>query len=368
MNFEFDETEQMLADAVTRYMQDHAGLEQARADAALAKGFSEDGWATCAEMGWLAAPFSEEAGGFGMGAVGSMIVEEAMGAGLSSLPYLTGAVMAGALLEQAGENGTDYLDAMISGSAIYAVALHEAGQGYDFFSPKTVARASGEGWVLSGEKSNVISGASADGYLVTAKVDGEEELGLFFVVAGSEGVAVREINLMDNRRAAHVSFQEATAVRLDSGCNGAAMFEVALDNVLVAAASENLGAMQAAFDLTLDYAKTRKQFGQPLGKFQVLQHRLVDMSIKVEEARSLVMAAAMALKEGQDDARAMVAAAWVQSIWSGRKVGEESIQIHGGIGMTDELAVGDYVKRINVNELLFGIPMHHVERYNQITG
>ncbi|MCT4655061.1 MAG: acyl-CoA dehydrogenase [Cohaesibacter sp.] len=375
MNFEFDETEQMLADSVTRFMQDTAGLEQARADAALKEGFSPKAWQTCAEMGWLAAPFGEEVGGFGMGAVGSMIVAEAMGAGLSPLPYLPAAIFAGRVLEGVGERGAALLESQIAGESLTVMALHEEGRGYNFTAPSTKAIKDGEGWCLEGRKSQVLNAAAADGFIVTAiveeGVDGKEEFAIFHVPADAEGLSQRIIQLMDNRQAAHLELSGVklgAESRLDDGSNGLALFETAYQEALIAAASEMLGAMQAAFDMTLDYAKTRKQFGQPLGKFQVLQHRLVDMSIKVEEARSLVMAAAMALRDGLDEAESMVSAAWVQAIWSGRKVGEESIQLHGGIGMTDELAIGDYVKRIAVNELLFGIPMVHIGRYNQQTG
>lgn len=370
MNFEFDETEQMLADSVTRFMTDSAGLEQGRADAALADGFSREAWATCAEMGWLAAPFGEEAGGFGMGAVGSMIVHEALGAGLSPLPMLTGVTLAGRLLEAAGDKGADALATLIGGESLFAVALHETGRGYDFANPGLTATKSDDGWILSGAKASVLNGMAADKILVSASIEGEG-LALFLVEGSADTLSKRDISLADNRRAAHLTFDQVqleASARLDDGNNAQALLDAAMRETLIAAASENLGAMQAAFDQTLDYAKTRKQFGQPLGKFQVLQHRMVDMSIKVEEARSLIMAAAMALREGREDAPSLVTAAWVQSIWSGRKVGEESIQIHGGIGMTDELAIGDYVKRIAVNELLFGIPTHHIDRYNKLAS
>ncbi len=370
MNFEFDETEQMLADSVTRFMTDSAGLEQGRVDAALPDGFARDAWAICAEMGWLAAPFSEDSGGFGLGAVGSMIVHEALGAGLSPLPMLTGVTLAGRLLEEAGKVGADPLGELISGESLFAVALHETGRGYDFANPGLVASKSDASWVLSGEKSSVLNGIAADKIIVTARIEGDG-LALFLVDGKAEGLSKRDITLADNRRAAHLCFEQVKLdekARLDNGNNAKCLLDAAMKETLIAAASENLGAMQAAFDMTLDYAKTRKQFGQPLGKFQVLQHRLVDMSIKVEEARSLVMAAAMALREEREDASSLVIAAWVQSIWSGRKVGEESIQIHGGIGMTDELAIGDYVKRIAVNELLFGIPTHHIDRYNKLAS
>lgn len=364
MNFEYDETEQMLADSVHRFMDDTAGMEKARVDVALDKGYSAESWNTCAEMGWLAAPFAEENGGFGLGAVGSMIVEEALGKGLSPLPYLTSVVFSGKILEQLGEAVEDLLEGVISGEKVLSIALHETGKGYAYETPSTTATLQNGEWVLNGAKSNIVSAGAADGFIVSATVEGDG-FGLFYVEAGEVASNLREINLVDNRRAGHISFEAAKAARLDEG-NGLEIFDNALDEVLIAAAAENLGAMQAAFDQTLEYAKIRKQFGKELGKFQVLQHRLVDMSIKVEEARSIIMAAAMALKEGHEDAKSLSRAAWVQSLWSGRHVGEEAIQIHGGIGMTDELEIGDFVKRINANELLFGIPMHHIERYNTL--
>lgn len=364
MNFEHDEIERMLADSAARYALENGGLEAARAAAELPFGFDPSGWQEIAQMGWIGAALREESGGFDLGAVGPMIIAEALAGGLSSAPYLATAGFAAPLLEQCNHR---LLTDLIEGNETVVVAWYEAGKGYDIDSPQTTAKQVPGGWVLNGMKAVVLAGDSATHFVVTAQTD--DGLGLFLVKAVIPGLTRDPIRLGDDRGAAHIALTDvllSDEARIDTNGKALEQLQAAYHTALIAAAAENLGAAQAAFDATLEYVKTREQFGKPIGKFQVLQHRLVDASIKLEEARSLIMAGAMALREGHVEASSLATAAWVQSIWSGRAVAQEAVQIHGGIGMTDELAIGDYLKRITVNELLFGIPSYHLGRYTDL--
>lgn len=366
MNFEHNEIERMLAESAGRYALDNGGIEAARAAAGLPGGFAPDSWREMAEMGWVGAALSEASGGFDLGAVGPMIIAEALASGLSAVPFLAASGFAAPLLAACC---ADVLDQVLEGKAIATVAWHEAGQGYDVTLAKTDAAQTADGWVLNGAKAVVLAGDVATHFIVTAWSG--EELGLFLVEGDASGVTRDTVHLGDNRGAAHLTFadvQLAASARLDSAGTAITHLTTAYHIALVTAASENLGAAQAAFDETLEYVKTRAQFGKPIGKFQVLQHRLVDASIKLDEARSLIMAAAMANREGHAEASALVTAAWVQAVWSARAVTQEAVQIHGGIGMTDELAIGDYLKRVTVNELLFGIPSFHLDRYTKLVA
>ncbi len=363
MNFEHDEIERMLADSASRYAQETGGIEAARAAVQLPHGFDRAAWTGMAEMGWIGAALSEEDGGFDLGPVGPMIIGEALAAGLNAAPFLATAGFAAPLLALCGAGP---LQELLAGEAIVAVAWHEAGRGYDLTSVETRAEQAADGWRLTGAKTVVLAGDCATHLIVTARTD--NGLGLFLVPGDAEGLTREAIRLGDNRGAAHVQLDGVVAARLDPPGLAEPHLMAAYHVGLITAAAENLGAAQSAFDATLDYVKTREQFGRPIGKFQVLQHRLVDASIKLEEARSLIMAGAMALREGHAERQALATAACVQSVWSGRAVAQEAVQIHGGIGMTDELAIGDYLKRITVNELLFGIPSHHLERYTELVA
>lgn len=366
MNFEHDEIERMLAESAARYALETGGIEAARAAAALPEGYDRQSWLQFAEMGWIGAALDEAAGGFDLGAVGPMIIAEALAKGLNTAPFLPTAGFAAPLL---ADCGSTLLQDLIAGKALAVLALHEAGLGYDIMAANSMSIKTADGWRLNGSKSVVLAGDSASHFIVSAQEG--EDLSLFLVDSEAEGVSRDAVRLGDNRGAAHVRFVDVdlpAEARLDVERTAHDLLNPAYHVALITAASENIGAAQAAFDATLDYVKTREQFGKPIGKFQVLQHRLVDASIKLEEARSLIMAAAMALRENNPERDALATAAWVQTCWSTRAVAEESVQIHGGIGMTDELEIGDYLKRITVNEMLFGIPSYHLERYTKLVA
>lgn len=356
MDYSLNDEHVMLADAVERFVAERAGggrmppLESVR-----------DTWKSFAELGWLGVPYGQHQGGFGLGAIGNMIVAERLGGGALRAPYISSVVGAGGTLARCVK-ASSYLEAVIDGRRRIALGLCDDGRGYLVDGRACVCVSTGDGYGLTGTKLNVMEGAGADAVVVSAQVEGGNEIGLFELPLNASGLTVTPYELADGRQAARIDMKDVSLryeARLDQG-DAATIIDAVMADVLAAAAADNLGAMQTLFDSTLDYVKTRKQFGRPIGSFQAIQFRLVDMWVKLDEARSLVMTAAMALTNSNVDAHSLAAVAWVQSLWSGRLIAEEAIQLHGAIGMTAECDVGRYVKRILVNELLYGAPEHHL--------
>ncbi|MGI6853932.1 acyl-CoA dehydrogenase family protein [Mesorhizobium sp. 1B3] len=340
----------MLAESVTRFVSDHTDAPN-------------DLWPHMAELGWLGLPFSETAGGIGLGAVGTMVIMEGLGAGLLSTPYIPTVVTAGGLLAYCSEQA-DRLSSLIAGKLrIVAACLHHTDD------VPAVAHADGDGYRLNGAGILVLGADEAEAVVISARVEGSSEIGIFLVPLDSRGVEPQVQELPDGRKAVRMSLADislAAGDRINGQGDGRTMLSATRDAALLAAAAENLGAMQTLFDMTLEYVKTRKQFGRAIGSFQALQFRLVDLWVKLDEARSLVITAAMAADEEQADAPRLAAAAWIQTLWSGKAICEEAIQMHGAIGMTEECAVGRYVKRILVNELMFGPAERHLTRYRSL--
>ncbi|MEO9829889.1 MAG: acyl-CoA dehydrogenase family protein [Nitratireductor sp.] len=350
MSTNLDEELQMLADTVARYVAN-------RSDG---KANSEDGWKELAELGWLYLPYPEEVGGLGLGTAGVSAVMQGHGRGLLATPYLPFAVMAGGMLARC-PRASQALAAVMEGTQRVAAAFAVGA------APTLVAQAADDGWRLAGRCNHVLADDEADAVLALARIGASDETGLFMVRTDAPGVTVELHFLPDGRRAGCVGFDNvavAASDRLDENGGVETLLREVEAETLLAAAADNLGAMQVLYEQTLDYAKLRKQFGRPIGSFQSLQFRLVDMWIKLDEVRSLVASAAAA--PDRQEAGALAVAAWIQSIWSGRLIGEEAIQIHGAIAMTDEHAVGRYVKRILVNELVFGAPERHFSRYRSM--
>lgn len=358
MNYTLDDETQMLKESVSRFAKDRTG---STSDASSL-------WEDFAKLGWIGLPYPESLGGSGMGPIGTMVLMEELAAGLISTPYLPVVVMAGGVLARC--RGTvAHMKLLIDGKYRVAPAFFTA----ELSDPADIsfiqARAVRGGYELTGTNPCVLMGDRTDAILVTARLGSSGDVGLFIVAPDSAGIDNQTYPLLDGRSASRITLDKVVVAaerRIDTGIDVRSLLRAVLDDALVAAAAENLGAMQALYDQTLEYARMRKQFGRSIGSFQTLQFRLVDMWIKLDEARSLVMTAAAAIAEGQADAPALAAAAWIQILWSGRVMVEESIQIHGAIGMTEEYTISRYVKHILVNELLFGPPQHHLARYRSL--
>jgi pimeloyl-CoA dehydrogenase small subunit len=318
-------------------------------------------WTQFAELGLLGLPFSEDHGGFGGGPVETMIVAEAFGRGLVVEPYLATVVLGGGLIRRAADPAlqADLLPKIAAGELLLAFAHLERQSRYDLRDVTTIARAEGGRYRLEGEKGVVLHGDTADKLLVTARIGGGTRdpggIGLFLVDARSEGVSVRGYPTQDGLRAAEVSLAGAYGAALGDPGGALPVVERVVDEALAYLAAEAVGVMEAMHTSTVDYMKQRRQFGRAIGEFQVLQHRAVDMYVLLEQARSMALYATM--MAGDDDAaerHRAVAAAKVQIGRSGRKIGQESVQLHGGIGMTMEYSVGHYFKRMSMIEILFG--------------
>jgi pimeloyl-CoA dehydrogenase small subunit len=375
MDFDLTDEQRLLKDSVDRLVADQYQFEQRKKYMAEPNGWSQSVWQQYAELGLLGLPFAETHGGFGGGAVETMIVMEAFGRGLVLEPFFATVILAGGLLRRAGSAAQQQalLPQVTQGKLKLAFAHVERQSRYDLADISTTARQNGAAWVLDGAKSVVLHGDCADRLLVTARVSGNRRdrtgIGLFMVDPGAAGVTRRGYPTQDGLRAAEVVLSGAPAEPVGDPTNALPAIEHVVDEAIAALCAEAVGTMQAMHETTLEYLKTRQQFGRPIGQFQVLQHRSVDMLVALEQARSMAMFAAV--MAGEDDAterRRAIAAAKVQIGRSGRHIGQEAIQLHGGIGMTMEYKVGHYFKRMTMIDKQFGDADVHLETLAQLGG
>ena len=378
MDFDLSDEQRLLKDSVERLLADRYGFEQRRVYAGTPEGWSREIWAHYAELGLLGLPFAEEHGGFGGGPVETMIAFEAFGRALALEPYLATVVLGGGVLRHGGSEAqhAEFVPRIADGSHVLAFAHSEPGARYDLADVSTRARRDGASWVLDGQKGLVIHGDSADTLIVGARTAGSRRdrhgIGLFLVDAGAQGVSRRGYATQDGQRAAEILLD---GVRVGGEAvigdpeNALPVIERVVDEAIAALAAEAVGAMAAMHELTVDYLKTRRQFGVPIGSFQALQHRAVDMLIALEQARSMAyLATMMAGEEDVSERRRAMSAAKVQIGRSGRFVGQQAVQLHGGIGMTMEYKVGHYFKRVTTIDLLFGDADEHLARLAALGG
>jgi pimeloyl-CoA dehydrogenase small subunit len=376
MDFAFSEEQTLLQDSVTRFIQNDYGFAARQKIVKEEDGFSGSNWRTFAELGWLGVPFAEVDGGFGGGAIESMIMLEQFGKGLVVEPYLATVVLAGGALKVAGSAAQKqkYLAGIVDGSLQGALAYVEPQGRFNLADLKTTATRAGDGFVLNGYKAVVLNGPAADFLVVSARSAGGQRdsngVSLFIVDAGAAGLSRRDYPTVDALRASEITFDnvrvgaDALLGELDGGLPA---LEQVIDEGILAVGSEAVGAMEVLYKATVEYCKTREQFGQPIGKFQVLQHRMVDMFMEHEQSKSLMYMAAMRLDEGYGpEAQKAVSAFKVQVGKSGRFVGQNAIQLHGGMGMTEELSVGHYFKRLTTIDTLFGNVDHHLKRFGAL--
>src|SRR5688572_15946052 len=370
MDFDYSEEQQMLKDGVRRLIADRYDFEQRKKYLKEAPGYSKAMWAQYADMGLLGLPFEQRYGGSGGGAVETMIVMEAFGRGLILEPYLATVVLGGGLVRLAGDEAqrAAILPMIADGSLLLAFAHSEAQSRYDLADVACTAWRDADGWILDGAKSFVAHGDRADKLIVSARIGGDrrsrEGIALFLVDAQAAGVSCRGYPTQDGLRAAEIRLSgvkvRSNDVLGDPG-KAAAMIERVVDGALAAIAAEAVGAMSAAHEITMDYLKTRKQFGVAIGSFQALQHRAVDLLVNLEQARSMALYATVMVDEPDAAERAKaISAATVQIRRSGKFIGQQAIQLHGGIGMTLEYKIGHYFKRFTAMESTFGDTDHHL--------
>lgn len=377
MDFDLSEEQRLLKDSVDRLMTDAYGFEDRKRYSAEPEGFSRRLWSRYAELGLLAVPFAEDDGGIGAGPVETMLVMEAFGRALVLEPYLATVVLGGGVLRRASpEQRERLLPGLIGGERLLAFAHGERTARYDLHDVGTSARRDGGGWVLEGEKSLVLHGASADTLVVSARTAGGRRdrggIGLFLVGADAPGLSRRSYPTQDGLRAAEVSLSSVrvgTEAVIGGPEDGLPIVEAVVDEAIAALCAEAVGGMAEMHALTTDYMKTRQQFGVAIGSFQALQHRAVDMFVALEQARSMAYLASMMAGEPDAGARSRaVSAAKVQSGRSGRIVGQGAVQLHGGVGMTMEYRVGHFFKRVTMIDTLFGDADHHLARLAEAGG
>ena len=375
MDFDLSDEQRLLKDSVDRFIADRYGFEARRSHRAEPGGWSRAAWAQIAELGLLGLPFSEADGGFGGGPTETAIVMEAFGRGLVVEPYLATAVIGAALLRRVAtpEQRARLVPEIAAGERTLAYAQIERQSRNSLNDIKTKAVRSGDHWTLTGAKSLVLSGDTADTLLVTARTDGDERarhgIGLFLVEAEAKGVSRRGYPTQDGMRAAEIEFEGAQAEALGDPAEALPGLEWAQDEMLAALAAESVGVMQAMLDMTTDYLKTRKQFGKAIGDNQALQHRAVDMYVSLEQARSMsIFATMMASDETAIERQRAMHAAKVQIGRSGRHIGQEAVQMHGGIGVTMEYAVGHFFKRMTMIERGFGDTDTHLAALARLGG
>ena len=375
MQFNYTEEQQMLADAVERWLRTDYDFDRRRALAALPEGFSADNWARLADLGLLGLNVPEEYGGLGAGAEATLIVMQAFGAALLVEPYVPTAVMAAALLARSGSSAQQaaWLPGLADGRVRFAIAALEPESRYDLSRVRTRACRAGAGWQLDGAKAVVLQGGAAQQIVVSARTAGQEAepggIALFIVDRSAPGLTVASFPTIDGLRSAELTLagvQVGSDALLGPADGGLPLLEWTVDRGVAALCAEAVGAMQKLIELTAVYLRERKQFGQPIGHFQALQHRIADMLIATEQARSMALLAAARVDE--PDARTRrraISGAKVMIGRKGRYVGEQAVQLHGGMGMTDELPIGHYFKRLSCIDMSWGNVEHHLELYGE---
>ncbi len=371
MDFSLNDIQSMLLDSVQKFIANDYDFDKRQSYSDSEQGFSSDVWATFAELGWTAIPFDEEDGGIGGGPVDLMIVMEQFGRGMIVEPYLANIVLAGGVLRQTAtpEQKSEWLEPLIGGELQAALAFVEPQGGYDLANILTSATQQGDDWVIQGEKSVVFNGGNADLVIVPARSGGKQSdadgISLFAVDSRSEGVSVRRYQTVDGHQAADISFDNVkvsgNAVLGDIG-EGFGVLDAVIDDATLAVCAEAVGIMRILTEKTVEYSKNRVQFGVPIGSFQALQHRMVDMFTACEQTYSLLVWASMTASAGGEEAKRAVSAIKYQVGTAGRKVGEEAVQLHGGMGVTWELDVAHYFKRLTAIGQILGNADLHLDR------
>jgi alkylation response protein AidB-like acyl-CoA dehydrogenase len=372
VDIQLTEEQELLRSSLQRLLRDQYNFETRRKIVATEEGWSRAQWNSFAEMGLLAAPFSEAVGGLGGGPVATMIVMQEFGRNLVVEPYLETVVLAGGLIEDAGTDAQreECLPPIMAGEAIWALAWTEGHSRYDLNNVGTSAKSTADGYVLNGAKAAVIGAPWADKLIVSARTSGAQRdrdgISLFLVDRQSAGLHLQSFKTIDGRRAAEILLKDVhvpASALLGAKDDGLAALEACRDRAIAALCAEATGAMTELNSATLEYSKTRKQFGAALGTFQVLQHRMVDMFIALEEATSLMQHLNLTLAAREPHGSKLASGAKSKVGSAARFVGEQAIQLHGGMGMSDELNVGHYFKRISSINIQFGDPAYHLMRY-----
>jgi alkylation response protein AidB-like acyl-CoA dehydrogenase len=373
VDFELSEEQRLLQDSVARFVSDNYELEKRTKLAAGKSGFSEEYWASMAELGWFSLPFDAADGGFGGNQIDTMVVMEQIGKGLVLEPFFASIVLGGGVLRRAAtqEQKADLLPGVIDGSRQLTLAYAEQQARFDLHDVTTTARAEGDDFIINGSKSMVANAESATQIIVSARTSGgqidENGISLFLIEADAEGVTRDNFPTVDGLRASEVTLKDVR-VSADSLLGdldaGFSILNAAANDAILALSAEAIGAMEVLYKDTVDYTQEREQFDHPLSDFQVLQHRMVEMFMEYEQCKSLLYRATLEAAQGDSEATQRTVHALKYLVGKvGSFIGESAVQLHGGMGMTEELRIGHYFKRLLVIDAQFGNSDYHLQKF-----
>ena len=375
MDFTFNEEQTLIQDQVDQFIQKEYDWETRQSLSNSELGFGDNNWQKFAELGWLGISTSEDNGGFGGSAIESMLIMEAFGKGLVVEPFLETIIMSGGLIDEHGsdQQKSSILEPAIAGQLHLALAYAEPQSRFNLSDVVTEAKSDGDNFILNGYKSVVMNGPSANKIIISARTSGsqleENGITLFIIDGDSQGLNKTNYKTVDGRRASDLTIENVSVSKddiigqIDAGFD---ILDSSIDRAILAISAEAVGAMEVLYKTTVEYTKTREQFGTSIGKFQVLQHRMVDMFMEYEQCKSLLYMATMKHEEGSADAKKAISGLKYQVGKAGRFIGQQAVQLHGGMGVTDELNVGHYFKRLTTVGTIFGNSDYHLKKYTSL--
>ena len=375
MDFTFNEEQTMIQDQVEQFIQKEYDWETRQELSNSDLGFGTHNWKTFAELGWLGIAVSEKNGGFGGSSIETMLIMEEFGKGLVVEPFLETIVMSAGILDKHGtdEQKNEIIGSVINGEMHLALAYAEPQSRFNLSDVVTEAKVDGENFVINGFKSVVMNGPSANKIIISARTSGTQlenkGISLFLVDSDIEGLTKSDYKTVDGRKASDINLENVIVSKnclIGSLNEGFDILDEAIDRSILAISAEAVGAMEILYKTTVEYTKTREQFGTPIGKFQVLQHRMVDMFMEYEQCKSLLYMATMKNEESAPDAKKAISGLKYQVGKAGKFVGQQSVQLHGGMGVTDELNVGHYFKRLTTIGTIFGNADFHLKQYTSL--
>ena len=375
MDFTFNEEQSLIQDQVDQFVQKEYDWETRQALSNSDLGFGIDNWKKFAELGWIGISVSEDNGGYGGTANESMLIMEAFGKGLVVEPFLETVIMSASLIDDHGsdQQKSSVLEPAIAGEMQLALAYAEPQSRFNLSDLVTEAKLDGDNYILNGYKSVVMNGPSANKFIISARTSGtqldESGISLFLVDSDSTGLDKTDYKTVDGRRASDLSIENVSVPKdnlIGQQDKGFEILDSAIDKAILAISAEAVGAMEVLYKTTVEYTKTREQFGTAIGKFQVLQHRMVDMFMEYEQCKSLLYMATMKHEEGSPDAKKAISGLKYQVGKAGKFIGQQAVQLHGGMGVTDELNVGHYFKRLTTVGTIFGNTDYHLKKYTSL--
>ncbi len=368
MNLNYSDEQQMLRDQVQKFCEADYSFNKREEILKSDLGYDADLWKLFSELGWLSLPFSEENGGFGYGPIELSVLFEEFGKVLIVEPYLSTIVLSGSVLDKSNYSGrSDLLESITSGSSQISLAYLEEGSKNDYAFANASLASSDNGLVLNGTKTLVLNGGNASKLIVSAMMN--DELVLVVVNSDAEGVSNITYPTIDGQSCAEISFENVQldeSVIISKGSESVDLLDNAINIATLCISAESIGCMTACYKKTVEYTKSREQFGQPISNFQVLQHKMVDMFIESEVCKSLLFKAMLECESNEDTKNKSVSALKAQIGLSGKSVAQDAVQLHGGMGVSDEMSIGHYLKKLIAVDALFGNSNHHLNKYSQL--